>query len=206
MLIEFRQPYFGPVISSYGNMIRVWDCPLDSVVNKNATIDLRLTSASCAVHADMMYWHKDDTPENVAVQLWGTMFSVPQISNIYSETTPEQREVLKNYLSFWSAHSDTIMNGKLNVKLEGYGYGYATAKGENEKVSLAISNAYLDARDMDSYLVNITNSETVILKAQKNSSVEVFDCRGKRVGGKKKVKSELSEVFVPLGGMLKVSI
>ena len=206
MLIEFRQPYFGPVISSYGNMIRVWDCPLDSVVNKNATIDLRLTSASCAVHADMMYWHKDDTPENVAIQLWGTMFSVPQISNIYSETTPEQREVLKNYLSFWSAHSDTIMNGKLNVKLEGYGYGYATAKGENEKVSLAISNAYLDARDMDSYLVNITNSETVILKAQKNSSVEVFDCRGKRVGGKRKVKSELSEVFVPLGGMLKVSI
>ena len=208
MLIEFRQPYFGPVISSYGNMIRVWDCPLDSVMNKNASIDLRLTSSSCAVHADMMYWSKHDTPENVAVQLYGTMFSVPQISNIYTETTPEQREVLKNYLSFWSAHSDTLMNGKFNVKLEGYGYGYAVARGENEKIALAISNPYLDATEGhgESYLVNATSSESVILKAKKNSFVEAFDCRGKRIGGKKKVKSELSEIFVPLGGMLKVSM
>ena len=208
MLIEFRQPYFGPVISAYGNMIRVWDCPLDSVMNKNATIDLRLTSSSCAVHSDMMYWHREDTPENVAVQLYGTMFSVPQISNIYTETTPEQREVLKNYLSFWSAHSETIMDGKFNTKLEGYGYGYAEAKRENEKIALAISNTVFDAADgyAENYLVNITNSETIILKAKKNSFLEVFDCRGKRVGGKRRVKGELSEVYVPLGGMLKVSI
>ena len=207
MLIEFRQPYFGPVISTYGNMIRVWDCPLDSVVNKNATINLRLTSSSCAVHSDMMYWSKHDTPENVATQLWGTMFSVPQISNVYSETTPEQREVLKNYLDFWTVHRDTLMDGKLNVKLEGYGYGYATAKGENEKITLASSEAYFDVTDgyAENYLVNITGKDTVVLKAEKGAFVEVFDCRGKRVGGKKKVKSVLSEIYVPIGALLKVT-
>jgi len=207
MLIEFRQPYFGPVISSYGNMIRVWDCPLDSVVNKNATINLRLTSSSCAVHSDMMYWSEEDTPENVAVQLWGTMFSVPQISNIYSKTTPEQREVLKNYLDFWMAHKDTLMNGKLNVKLEGYGYGYATAKSDEEKIALAISTPICDATDgcAKTYMVNLTDSENVILKAEKGSYIEVLDCRGKRVGGKKRVRTSLNEIYVPLGARLCVT-
>lgn len=207
MLIEFRQPYFGPVISSYGNMIRVWDCPLDSVVNKNATINLRLTSSSCAVHSDMMYWSKQDTPENVAVQLFGTMFSVPQISNVYSETTPEQREVLKNYLNFWTAHKSTLMDGRLSVKLEGYGYGYATARGESEKISLASNEAYLDATDgyAENYAVNITSSENFIVKASKGDVLEVFDCRGKRVGGKKRIRSTLSEIYVPLGACVKVT-
>jgi alpha-galactosidase len=207
MLIEFRQPYFGPVISTYGNMIRVWDCPLDSVQNKNATLNLRLTSSSCAVHSDMMYWSKSDTPENVATQLWGTMFSVPQISNVYSETTPEQREVLKNYLDFWMAHKSTLMDGKLNVKLEGYGYGYATAKGEDEKISLAISTPICDATDgyARTYMVNLTDSENIILKAEKGAFVEIFDCRGKRVGGKKRVRASLSEIYVPLGACLCVT-
>ena len=207
MLIEFRQPYFGPVISAYGNMIRVWDCPLDSVQNKNATLDLRLTSSSCAVHSDMMYWSKSDTPENVATQLWGTMFSVPQISNIHADTTPEQREVLKNYLDFWMAHKSTLMDGKLNVKLEGYGYGYATAKGEDEKISLAISTPICDATDSfaRTYMVNLTDSENIILKAEKGSYIEVLDCRGKRVGGKKRVRASLSEIYVPLGACLCVT-
>ena len=207
MLIEFRQPYFGPVISTYGNMIRVWDCPLDSVVNRNATINLRLTSSSCAVHSDMMYWSKHDTPENVAVQLFGTMFSVPQISNVYSETTPEQRAVLKNYLKFWTDHSKTLMDGNLNAKLEGYGYGYVTARGENEKISLASSEAYFDATDgyAENYMVNITSSENVILKAEKGDFVEVFDCYGKRVGGKKRIRSSLCEIYVPLGACICVT-
>ena len=207
MLIEFRQPYFGPVISAYGNMIRVWDCPLDSVMNKNSTLDLRLTSSTCAVHSDMMYWSEEDTPENVAVQLWGTMFSVPQISNIYAKTTPEQREVLKNYLDFWMVHKDTLMNGKLNVKLEGYGYGYATAKSEKEKIALAISTPICDATDgcAKTYMVNLTDSENVILKAEKGSYIEVLDCRGKRVGGKKRVRTSLNEIYVPLGACLCVT-
>ena len=54
ILIEFRQPYFGPVVGTYGNMMRVWDCPLDSVTNKNQTLNLRLISSDCAVHSDMI--------------------------------------------------------------------------------------------------------------------------------------------------------
>ena len=124
-----------------------------------------------------------DTPENVAVQLWGTMFAVPQISNNYDKTTPEQRDVLKNYLRFWTEHKKTLMDGKFNVQMEEHGYGYATARGENEKICLAISSPYLDATENfeSTYLVNITNGETVILKAHKGDCLEMFDCRGKRI-------------------------
>ena len=104
ILIEFRQPYFGPVVSAYGNMMRVWDCPLDGCMNKNQTINLRLVSGSCAVHSDMIYWSREDTPEGVAVQLWGTLFSVPQISARLGDITDEQKAVLKNYLDFWNEH------------------------------------------------------------------------------------------------------
>jgi hypothetical protein len=57
----------------------------------------------------------------------------------------------------------------------------------------------------ENYLINITGKDTVILKAEKGAFVEVFDCRGKRVGGKKKVKAALSEIYVPLGALLKVT-
>ena len=207
MLIEFRQPYFGPVISSYGNMIRVWDCPLNSVVNKNATIDLRLVSSSCAVHSDMIYWSKNDTPENVATQLWSTLLSVPQISNLYSDTTPEQRRVLKSSLDFWMAHKEAIMNGKLHVTLSENGYGYATVSEGDKKISLAICEAYFDSSDgyAESYMVNLTGKDKIILKANKGSFVEIFDCQGRRIGNKKKIRSTLSEISVPHAARIRVT-
>lgn len=207
MLIEFRQPYFGPVISSYGNMIRVWDCPLDSVQNKNATLDLRLTSSSCAVHSDMIYWSRKDTSESVAMQLWGTMFSVPQISNVYAETTPEQRAVLKNYLAFWAAHRDTLMDGRLSLSLVENGYGYASASTESEKISMASAEAYFDATEPyeENYAVNLTGREKMIVRAERGSFLEIFDCRGKRVGPKRRIRSDLFELQVPVCGVIKIS-
>ena len=54
-------------------------------------------------------------------------------------------------------------------------------------------------------MMNITSSENVILKAEKGDFVEVFDCYGKRVGGKRRVKTTLSEIGVTLGGYIKVT-
>ena len=206
MLIEFRQPYFGPVVTAYGNMIRVWDCPLDAVMNKNSSIDLRLISSSCAVHSDMIYWSKNDTAESVATQLWSTLFAVPQISTLYSQTTPVQREVLRRYLDFWREHSDTLMSGKFSAKLCENGYGYACATGRDEKVALLSSSPIFDATDdlQDQYAVNLTGCEELVLKAKKGSVLEILDCRGKRVGATRRVRTAISEIHVPLGACLHV--
>ena len=69
ILIEFRQPYIGPIMRRYGNMLRVADCPMDAQKNRNGIIDLRLLSGENAVHSDMVMWNYEDTPESVAIQL-----------------------------------------------------------------------------------------------------------------------------------------
>ena len=209
MMIEFRQPYFGPVIGAYGNMIRVWDCPLDGGTNQIQTLNLRLISGNCAVHSDMIYWHPDDTPEGVAVQLLGTLFSVPQISARFGESTKEQKEVLKHYLAFWNDHRDTLMEGKLSVRFASSGYGYASSVLGGEKISLAVDRNTFEMEETltAGYLFNLTDEKEILLKTAKGTSLfyDVFDCRGKRLTRKRRVKAPLSEISVPLGGMLKVS-
>ena len=42
VMIEFRQPYIGPLIRKYGNMFRASDCPNSYLANRVKTVDLRL--------------------------------------------------------------------------------------------------------------------------------------------------------------------
>ena len=39
--IEFRQPYNGPLMRKYGNMLRGVDCPNAGAASRKETIDLR---------------------------------------------------------------------------------------------------------------------------------------------------------------------
>lgn len=209
LLIEFRQPYFGPIITTYGNMIRVWDCPLDGVTNKNSTLNLRLCAPECAVHSDMIYWHKEESPEGAAVQLLCAIFSVPQISTRMKELTPEQKLVLKNYLKFWNEHRDTLMDGDLRVRFAENGYGYSSSVLGGEMIALAATYTELDIKQgiEDAYLFNISDRESVFVTvndAQKYD-YEVFDCMGRRVTKRRLIRSTLSKIAVPIGGMLKVS-
>ena len=210
LLIEFRQPYFGPIVTTYGNMLRVWDCPLDGITNKNSTLNLRLCAPECAIHSDMIYWHRDETPQGAATQLLGTVFSVPQISTRMSELTREQKAVLKTYLDFWNAHRDTLLDGELRVNFAENGYGYASSVLGTEKIALAATRGVLDVEQgiENAYLFNITSEERIFLKieADERYAIEVFDCTGKRSVRRRLVRQKLSEVNVPIGGMLKVSL
>lgn len=209
ILIEFRQPYYGPVVNTYGNMMRVWDCPLDGATNRNQTINLRLVSGSCAVHADMMYWHREDTPESVALQLWGTVFSVPQISVRLNEITDEHEKVLRNYLTFWTEHRNTLTKGKLRVGYSENGYGYAeTAYGE-ERIAMLSSTSLFEVRSdvSKSYLINLTDTDGIVLKNPDGAELACtgYDCRG-NVTDSFISCDRLSEIRVPLGGLVKIGL
>lgn len=209
ILIEFRQPYFGPVISAYGNMMRVWDCPLDGVMNKNQTLNLRLVSGKCAVHSDMICWHSADSAGAVALQLWGTLFSVPQISVRLKEISKEQRAVLENYLTFWNTHRTVLMDGRINVKFCENGYGYAESAYENELVaSLSSSNVFESVGDFkEYYVINLTDREYVIIKNPKCAMLtcKVFDCLGETLGTLT-VSDPLSEIDLPIGGRVEITV
>ena len=206
ILIEFRQPYYGPVVSKYGNMMRVWDCPLDGCMNKNQSINLRLILDKCAVHSDMIYWSSEDTPESVALQLWGTVFSVPQISSRFDGITDGQTEVLKNYLDFWVAHRETLTEGKISARLCENGYGYAEAEGDKEIIAILSSSPVAELTRMKNiFLVNLTGSDSLVIKNKTGAEIclRCLDCAGKELSTFS-TRDELFEVRSGVGYLTEV--
>lgn len=203
ILIEFRQAYVGPVITAYGNMIRVTDCPNDQFSNKKNGMDLRLTSSSCAVHSDMIRWNLFDSPESVAVQLFSSLFLIPQISVVYEELPDIHRNVLKNFMSFWTEHKDTLINGKLSAPNPELLYTSITAEKGDERISVLYTDSIAEVTAKRNYFVNLSQVSELVVKAKRDKYfVEVFDCTGGRVSRKARIKSDFTSVYVPMGGMI----
>jgi alpha-galactosidase len=207
IMIEFRQSYYGPVISAYGNMIRVGDCPLGSEKNKDNGIDLRLVSSTCAVHSDMIIWSKEDSNESVASQLWGTVFTVPQISVRFDNITEEQKKILKNYLDFWNAHKDTLTSENLNVTAMANGYSEVSCVNNGEKISLLASATVfsMDESVKDGYIINISGRDNVVIKLKDGEyAYESYNCLGGIIESKEGLTAGLYEVRAPYGGLVKI--
>ena len=203
VMIEFRQPYFGPVVSKYGNMMRVWDCPMDSARNRIQSLNLRLVCGACAVHSDMIVWNVCDTPENVAQQLWGTMFSVPQISVRMEELNEDHAKVLRNYLDFWNAHRQALAFARVRMTLCENGYGTAWAENGQEKiVMLADASVYeWNAAHKDTYLINLTDRKSIIIKNDREQAfcVSVYDCMGECLVDQRACNERFCEITAPIG-------
>ena len=202
-LIEFRAPYMGPIVTAYSNMMRVLDCPDDHLVNRASSLDLRLTSDTCAVHSDMIEWRREEPKEAVATQLWGVLFSVPQISVRMAELTPEQRATLRNFLNFRVAHAEAIDRGTLTLNAPETFYSLALAETDRETVGVTFAENVFAPRRPMTYLVNLTPAP-IVLKTDRRCRFSVTDCTGKRLGRARVTRAALTEVDVPLGGMLTV--
>ena len=96
------------------------------------------------------------------------------------------------------------MDGALSVRLAGNGYGYAQAVLGGEKIALAVDRNTFEMEDglTQGYVFNLTDEKEIILKTPKGAPLfyEVFDCMGKRLTRKKRIKSPLSEIPVPGSG------
>jgi len=112
LMFEYRQPYIGPSITRYGNMLRVGDCAYEAMANRIGIVSLRLLNYPLAVHADMLYWAPSENPENCARQLINILFGVPQISVILEDSTPQQLRALQHYIGYWNENRDTILHGE----------------------------------------------------------------------------------------------
>ena len=207
IMIEFRQGYYGPVISAFGNMIRVGDCPLGSEKNKDNGIDLRLVSSSCAVHSDMIVWAKEDSDESVASQLWGTVFTVPQISVIFDNITNSQKKILKAYLDFWNEHRETLTSENISATAMANGYSEVTSINNGEKITLCASTTIFSMEEgvSEGYAINISGTDSIVLKLEKGAYVyEIFGLYGEKIGETQTATDVLTQVGVPYGGMIKV--
>ncbi len=112
VMIEFRQPYIGPLMRKYGNMFRAADAPHVATDNRLRTVDLRLLSGNTAVHSDMFMWHAGDSVEAAALQFLSILFAVPQLSVRLERIPPDHREMVRHWTEWWLRNSDVLLDGK----------------------------------------------------------------------------------------------
>ena len=210
IMVEFRQPYIGPAMSRYGNILRVADCPLDLQKNRAGIVDIRLIAGNVAVHSDMLMWNYDDTPEFVALQLINIIFGVPQISMFLDKLSEEHKRVLKFYLSVWEQNKKCLLDGKISAKNPEAGYSLISS--ENKQTIIAasfIKNIMEIEREYEKIIFLNGSCEKELLI--KNSSEKfhakytVYDCMGNvSEQGDTIIKTGINVFDVPNSGMLEI--
>ena len=211
VLVEFRQPYTGPLMKKYGNMLRASDCPNVAMMNRVETTDLRLVSGKTAVHADMLMWHYDETVEAAALQFLNVLFSVPQISVRLKDIPEEHVEMIDFYSKYWLQNRDVLLEGDFFPKSPQLNYPMIAAHNREKMVAALYSDGIVafnvdSGKDLD--VINATLSDSVILSVKGGDTTyeySIFDCKGNSVENKEIVlKSGGMEFKVPPSGMIKL--
>lgn len=206
VLIEFRQNYIGPVVTTYANMLRAGDCAMDAITNRISVLDLRMTSGKVPVHSDMVIWDYADDAHIAAKQLCAVMFAVPQVSVRLDELPKEHRKMLKNYLTFFNVHSDVLLGGRLTLYNPECGYSMAEAENNNKKITVCYVKNVVSLFKGEHYIVNGTGNTDIFVKAEYELLIRytVTDCTGRIIGeGERNVKG-VSEFNVPESGILTI--
>ncbi|MEU8761531.1 glycoside hydrolase family 36 protein [Streptomyces sp. NPDC048659] len=111
VLLELRQPYTGPGMAPYGNMLRSFDCPADATANRVRALDTALLAVGGAVHSDMLMWSRTAPVEAVARQLIGALHAVPQLSVRLDELPAAHLDAVRFWLGRWLRHRETLLAG-----------------------------------------------------------------------------------------------
>ena len=209
IMIEFRQSYVGPAIRKYGNMLRVCDCPLDALVNRRASADLRLISGDTAIHSDMLMWNVGDTVESAASQVISTLFCVPQISVMLDKIPESHRKMLAFYLSFWRENRDILLFGEYRAYNPEAFYSMVTAKKDGHIIGVNYVETVLTFKDEKklSY-VNGSGADMLTVRFTQNigsKKITVKNCEGDIVSQNvTDITAGIKDFPVPRGGMLTI--
>lgn len=204
VLIEFRQNYIGPVVTEYGNIIRVGDCALDAFINRVGVLDLRMTSGKAAVHSDMITWNNNDTNESVAKQLIAVLFGVPQISVRLDEITAEHYEVLKFWLNFWMENKEILLDGKQKIYNPEANYSMAEAELNNRKICVCYGRNIVECSGDDFIVVNGTGEDFIVVRANGDFKYTILDCKGMCIESGQRHIDDIAQFDVSQSGVLRL--
>ena len=210
VLIEFRQPYIGPAVRQYGNMLRAADCPADLTANRRRICDLRLTSGRTAVHSDMLVWSKDETPEGAAQSILNVLFSTIQYSMVLDGLREDHRNVIRHWLEFSQKHREALLKGAFRPHHPENDYTWVEGESADERIVVAYSDdacVKVKAEDKPVYLINATGTNAMLVDFSVSvapAAIELFDVFGQPFGTAK-AKAGLNRVGVPVSGFARVS-
>lgn len=207
LLIEFRQEYIGPAIRQYGNMLRAGDCPGDMAANRIRTANLRITSGHTAVHADMIEWNVDESPEVAARHILSALFSTIQYSMMLCDISPEQRAMIKHWIDFTQCHRTTLLKSSFRPYHPELCYPLIEAESADELISAVYADnaiATVAFADKTVYVVNATGQGSVVVDlAAAPRRIEAFDTYGNPVKVAKP-KAGVSRINVPVSGYIRL--
>ncbi len=207
ILIEFRQKYMGPLMQTYGNMLRVSDCPADGLKNRIGMVDLRMLSGNTAVHSDMLEWNYEDTPENAAQQMISILYTVPQISVRLEKINEEHKKMLAFYLKFWCEYRDVLLSEHFKAVAPWANYSAVCTEKDGTMIVTAYENQVVEIKESAEklILVNGLGKSGIILKDAKRwggKECVIFDCMGNVVQKLCLPKDSLMiELSVPTSGI-----
>lgn len=208
ILIEFRQNYIGPAIRQYGNMFRASDCPGDMQNNRIRIANLRLTSGTTAVHADMIEWNPNEKPEVAARHILSSLYGVIQYSVMLRELPESHFKVVKHWLDFSLKHRQTLLHGDFRPYHPENCFPILEAESKEERIVTAYQESVVvkaGAPDRDIYIINATGAEKPVVELQKAPrKVEYFDTYGNVMKGEKLVAG-LQRADIPVSGYVKLS-
>jgi alpha-galactosidase len=185
IMIEFRQPYIGPLMRKYGNMFRAGDAPDATVDNRIRIIDLRLLSGDTAVHSDMLMWHRDETREAAALQILNVLFSVPQISVRLHDIPADHQDMLEFWMDYWLRNREILLDGKFEPHQPLGNYPQVTASNSDKRIVALYQNTIvnLDAESAVASIdiVNAKSSGDAVVVTEDdlgNYRASIFDVSG----------------------------
>lgn len=210
VMIEFRQPYVGPLMRKYGNMYRAADCPNDAVVNRVRTLDLRLLMGESAVHSDMFAWHPDEPVELAALQILNVLFSVPQISVRLGELPQAHLDMVRFWTGYWLDNRELLLDGELVPHGPDSLYPEVRASNEAKSIIALYDAPFVElegeaGRTLD--IINATPQTTVVVRVREGLGMRqqsVYDAQGSLVyEGPRQLSEGLYEFPVPPSGLLR---
>lgn len=204
VLIEFRQKYVGPVMLTYGNMMRAADCPMDAVTNRIRTVNLRLTSAQAAVHSDMLMWDYEDSAESAASQFINVLFSVPQISMRINELSKEHYAMLRFYLMLWMNNREIITEGTVHALHPEANYTLVYAQKGERVFAAAYSEKLLRLGGLTNHAVFVNGTGTAELYLEtedKKYSFDIYNCMGRLIESGT-AEQPVTKLSVPVSGVV----
>ncbi|MFC4008371.1 glycoside hydrolase family 36 protein [Nonomuraea purpurea] len=211
-LIEFRQPYVGPGMTPFCNMLRATDCPADAVANRVRTIDIAFLAGAGAVHADMLMWDPAAPAHTAARQLIGALHSVPQISARLGELSGEHRRMVAFWLARWRELRPVLLDGEVEPGRPDELYPVVSAAlGEECVISVTADRVVsIDAaRFRKVTVVNGTASDRLVLEVggATLSVARAFRADGSRIeASERRLGPGLCVLDVPPSGLAELEV
>ena len=186
-LVEFRQHYIGPAMLQYGNIFRSLDCPNDLVANRRQIADLRLTSMRQAVHADMLVWNRDDTPENAGRMILSAIFAAVQYSMQLDGLKKSHRDVIRHWIAFANEHREALLKGEFRPHHHDLCYPWIESWSAKERIAAVYCDGIIVPVLDDGKKTIVLNASSargvaVELKGEGTRRVEFRDVFGRKSG------------------------